>query len=230
MSPEPTAPRPSRSRAGSARSAGTASACTSEPVESALCEDRRQRRSPCRCTSRITARERAGDAAEQPLDHERAAHEPVRRADELHHLDLTPPREDREPDRVRDQERRGRRAARAPRSGRSPRSHCATLEDPVRGLAAVLDLVDARRPRVQAVRDRRRSCSPFFGVTLERVRERVDGRFCGQRPGSCFCICLSACALRDERRPFFDAAGSARDELARRRSPACRASHRRSLK
>src|SRR5436189_5389171 len=39
--------------------------------------------------------QRPAEAAEETLDHERAADEPVRRADELHHLDLTPPREDR---------------------------------------------------------------------------------------------------------------------------------------
>ena len=49
--------------------------------------------------------ERAAEAAEQALEHERPADEPVRRPDELHHLDLTAPREDRESDRVRDQER-----------------------------------------------------------------------------------------------------------------------------
>src|SRR5689334_13727638 len=41
--------------------------------------------------------DRAAEAAEQPFDHERPADEPVRRADELHHLDLAPPRENREP-------------------------------------------------------------------------------------------------------------------------------------
>ena len=63
----------------------------------------------------LLARARAGctastapaKPAEQPFDHERPADEPVRRADELHHLDLASPREDREPDRVRDQQRRG---------------------------------------------------------------------------------------------------------------------------
>src|SRR5690348_4972223 len=47
------------------------------------------------------------EPAQQALDHEGPAHEPVRRADELHHLDLPAPREDREPDRVRDEQRRG---------------------------------------------------------------------------------------------------------------------------
>src|SRR4051794_609743 len=44
---------------------------------------------------------RAGEAAQQALEHERAAHEPVGRAHELHHLDLASAREDRQPDRVR---------------------------------------------------------------------------------------------------------------------------------
>src|SRR5438045_4132272 len=47
-----------------------------------------------------------GETAEQPFDHERPAHEPVGRADELHHLDLAPPGDDRGPDRVGDDERR----------------------------------------------------------------------------------------------------------------------------
>src|SRR5919197_6195803 len=32
----------------------------------------------------------AREAAEETLEHERPAHEPIGRADELHHLDLTP--------------------------------------------------------------------------------------------------------------------------------------------
>src|SRR3954470_8930637 len=50
---------------------------------------------------------RPDEPADKTLEHEGAADEPVRRADELHHLDLTSSREDREPDRVRDQQRRG---------------------------------------------------------------------------------------------------------------------------
>ena len=61
-------------------------------------------------TSSTTATSAPARPQSSALDHERAAHEPVRRADELHHLDLAPPREDREPDRVRDQHRRRRRA------------------------------------------------------------------------------------------------------------------------
>src|SRR5947199_3779118 len=49
---------------------------------------------------------RPGRPADEPFEHERTAHEPVRRADELHHLDLAPAREDRQPDRVRDQQGR----------------------------------------------------------------------------------------------------------------------------
>src|SRR4051794_20551828 len=41
--------------------------------------------------------QRPAQSHDQPLDHERSADEPVRRTDELHHLDLAPPREDREP-------------------------------------------------------------------------------------------------------------------------------------
>ena len=50
----------------------------------------------------------ADRALHEALGHERHAHEPVRRADELHDLDLTPARERREPDRVHDQEQRRR--------------------------------------------------------------------------------------------------------------------------
>ena len=50
----------------------------------------------------------ADRALHEPFGHERHAHEPVRRADELHHLDLAPARERREADRVHDQEQRRR--------------------------------------------------------------------------------------------------------------------------
>ncbi len=46
-------------------------------------------------------------ADQHALDHERPADEPVRRADELHHLDLAPAGEDRQAHRVRDQRDRG---------------------------------------------------------------------------------------------------------------------------
>ena len=94
------------SRAGSARSAGTPA--PARPGRSrARGAGSPAARPPCRATSKNTASSGAAEPAEQPLDHERAADEPVRRADELHHLDLAAPREDREPDRVRDQQRRG---------------------------------------------------------------------------------------------------------------------------
>ena len=53
-------------------------------------------------------RERSDEACQDALEHEGPAHVPVRRADELHHLDLAPASEDREADRVRDEDRRGR--------------------------------------------------------------------------------------------------------------------------
>ena len=89
---------------------GNASACTSGSLVERVCRGSPAARSPCRASRKTTASSDAAEPAEQALDHERAADEPVRRADELHHLDLTPPREDREPDRVRDQQRRRRRA------------------------------------------------------------------------------------------------------------------------
>ena len=65
----------------------------------------------CR-TSR--ARPKVDDGAEhaldEALDHERHADEPVRGADELHHLDLAPAGEHGHADRVEDQQRRRRGA------------------------------------------------------------------------------------------------------------------------
>ena len=61
-------------------------------------------------------REEAAEGADDhALDHERPADEPVGRADELHHLDLAPAREERQPDRVGDQQR-SRRSPAAPAS------------------------------------------------------------------------------------------------------------------
>ena len=97
------------SRAGSAPSAGTR-ARARRGRSRARCAGSRAARSPCRGRGRSTASSGPAEPAEQALDHERTADEPVRRADELHHLDLTASREDREPDRVRDQQRRGDRA------------------------------------------------------------------------------------------------------------------------
>ena len=50
----------------------------------------------------------ADRALHEALGHERDPHEPVRRADELHDLDLAPAGEGREADRVHDQEQRRR--------------------------------------------------------------------------------------------------------------------------
>ena len=83
-------------------------------------------------------RDRAEQPAEQPFEHERPAHEPVRRTDELHHLDLTASGEDRQADRVSDQQRR--RDEQNDHGDEEhppdPRRH---LQDPLRRLLAVLD-------------------------------------------------------------------------------------------
>ena len=75
------------------------------------------------------------------------ADEPVRRADELHHLDLAAPREDREPDRVRDQDRGGDEQDDAPdeEDRADDRRH---LEDALGLLLAVLHLLDPGRQRL----------------------------------------------------------------------------------
>ena len=124
VSPEPAAPRSPADEQREARSAQNGKAWTSEPPP--MWGRIGAARPPCRSGAGPPPASGADKAADQPLEHERAADEPVRRADELHHLDLTPPGEDREPDRVRDQERRRGRAG-APRSGRrsrSPRAIC----------------------------------------------------------------------------------------------------------
>ena len=69
-------------------------------------EQRRQRRLLAH-EEQDHGEQRPDQAADQALEHERTADEPVRGPDELHHLDLAASREDREPDRVRDQDRGG---------------------------------------------------------------------------------------------------------------------------
>ena len=163
--------------------------------------------------------QRAGDAAEQALEHERAAHEPVRRADELHHLDLASSREDREPDRVRDQQRSTRRRARRVAIVKTTSITCATCEDAVRDLLAVVHPVDDRRLARQDDRVVERSTfSALSGVTLERVGQRVDGRSCDEVRVRFF-ICASASAFEMKVIPPLDVAGSAAAG-ARSRSPA----------
>ena len=71
----------------------------------------------------------ADEATDQAFEHERAPDEPVRRADELHHLDLATTREDGEPDRVRDQDR-----------GRDQEDHCGD-EEAISMMRAVLRIL-----------------------------------------------------------------------------------------
>src|SRR5215204_228434 len=117
-------------------------------------------------------REGPEDAADQPLDHERAAHEPVRRAHELHHLDLASAREDREADRVRDQQgRRDHEHDHGDEEERGDRRR--DLDDAVGDLLAVAHLLhpgqllvpDRVRDRAHVLRALRRD--------LERRGERI---------------------------------------------------------
>ncbi len=101
--------------------------------------------------------ERAHEAREDALEHERPADVPVRGADELHHLDLAAPREDREPDRVRDQDRRGREQD----DDDDPEDDldaAGDLQDPLRDLLAVAHLVDGRRASPSGPRPRSPPC------------------------------------------------------------------------
>src|SRR5579862_3439015 len=85
---------------------------------------------------------RADDALEEPFEHERAADEPVRRTHELHHLDLAPPREDRQPDRVRDQEH-GRADEQHDGDEEDERDHLRDREHALRRLVAPLHALAA---------------------------------------------------------------------------------------
>ena len=165
-------------RAAASALSAKASACTSEPLAAAdVRQDRRQR-------DRLAEHEqdhgerRADEPADEPFEHERPADEPVRRADELHHLDLPPPREDREPDRVRDQERRGDHEqdhgdrgtrARSPSrsSARASRSlpHVHRVPTPGRSCAGLRTAIADRRRVLGLARrhDRHESGSGFVG-------------------------------------------------------------------
>ena len=146
------------SRAGSARSAGTR-ARARRGRSRARCAGSRAARSPCRARGRTPRAAAPPSPHEQALDHERAADEPVRRADELHHLDLTPSREDR-------------RAGSCSRSAASRRSSritvaivkitsitCATWSTRFESCLPSSIVAHARRQRAQARRDARR-CPP----------------------------------------------------------------------
>ena len=87
----------------------------------------------------------ADEPAQKPFHHERAAHEPVRRPDELHHLDLAPAREDRQPDRVRDQQH-GRDQQHEHGDEEHDLDHAGDLEDPLGRLLPVLHALDPGEP------------------------------------------------------------------------------------
>ena len=121
--------------------------------------------------------DRPDEAAQQPLEHERAADEPVRRADELHHLDLAAAREDREPDRVRDQDHRRDQQHDHHHEEDDP-DPLADLEDALRRLLPVLDLLDARRTSGAEVgRDHLDVVRRSRGVTSNEAGSGFEGRF-----------------------------------------------------
>src|SRR5919198_1131388 len=97
--------------------------------------------------------ERPGEAGHQTFQHERSADEPVRRAHELHHLDLAAPREDREANGVPDQDRRGDDEDDHGEDEEDV-DPLRDLEQPVRGLLAVADVAYPGRLRFERVGDR----------------------------------------------------------------------------
>ena len=125
-------------------------------------------------------RDGAGQSGEDTLEHERPADVPIRCAYELHHLDLATTREDREPDRVRDEDRGGRE-----QNDHDDPEHdldaSRDLQDPLRDLLAVAHLIDGGQLGfLNGDRDR-------LGVLaalrddVERRRQRVRGEVRGQR-------------------------------------------------
>src|SRR5918999_1636404 len=119
-------------------------------------------------------RDRTRQAAEKTLEHERAAHEPVRRTDELHHFDLTPPGEDREANRVRDQQDR-RDQQDHDRDHEHTFDHAGHAQNSAGGLLSVLDALHARRRGSQALLDRL-SVFALLRNDLVRIGERVVGQ------------------------------------------------------
>src|SRR5918994_6227551 len=91
--------------------------------------------------------DRAREPGQEPLEHERAAHIPVGRADELHHLDLAPSRVHGQPDRVRDQDGR-RREENEDRDEEDDLNRAGDREDALGDLLAVSHLVDGSEPRL----------------------------------------------------------------------------------
>ena len=138
--------------------------------------------------------QRTAEAADQPLDHERAAHEPVGRADELHHLDLTSAREDREPDRVRDQQRRC-----DPEQDRADQEdgvdHVRKPEHEAPQPLAVGDLLDARQVRALKAR---RDLAEVLGLRrrdVELIRERIPRQLADELRVRASSSAASACAF-----------------------------------
>ena len=156
VSPEPIAPRPRPDPEQDQRRHRERERLHVGVARERVVHDRRQRDLLAE-EQEEDRQQRPGEPAEQALDHERTADEPVRRADELHHLDLTPPREDREPDRVRDQQRRGDQ-----QHDRGDDEHqldpVRDLEDPVRD-ASCRSRPSRRRPAADAGSPPRPGCT-----------------------------------------------------------------------
>ena len=182
--PEPraptTRPTPSKIRAMSVKP----SAWTS--LDESMCAEDRGERRFLADQEQDDRREGAHQAAEEALDHERPAHEPVGRADELHHLDLPPAREDREPDRVRDEEY-GCCEEDDHRDEEDDLDHACDLEDPLRRLLPVLDAIDSGE---LLSTDGSRSCltsSACLGVISYESGSGFEGRS-AVSSGYFFCI------------------------------------------
>ena len=138
-------------------------------------------------------RERADEPAQQAFDHERAAHEPVRRADELHHLDLASAREDRQPDRVRDQQH-GCREQDDDGDEEDDLDHARDLEDPLRRSAGRPSRARRRRSFCSgSIADSCFTSSACVGVISYESGSGFDGRF-AVSSGYRFCMRWSASA------------------------------------
>ena len=122
-------------------------------------------------------------AADEALDHERPADEPVGGADQPHHLDLGSPRVDRETDRVADQQQR-----RDHQQGRRPRASTQRIAvvAPLILLASSRESPMSRDQRADrrrlAARPGRRDRGPhageigeIVGGDVERGRQRIVG-------------------------------------------------------
>ena len=132
--------------------------------------------------------------SDDPLDDERPADEPVRRADELHDLDLAPAREQRQPDRVRDEQdarddeqhgqQAGRRASpRAWRRGSSSSRRCEVLTDvDRRGRSSCARRRASTAPARRGAGARCRACSRRDAEGVRAAGWSPAGR---RPPGTC---------------------------------------------